>query len=398
VAVVSFAVFAASPVTTVSDSRWVLPAAISLERHGDLDLDEYRPIIHIEGDYAVREHSHHTYYFFPYGTSVLISPVVWVADQVSGHNLEATMQSRRMDHWDKWMASLITALAAGVLFLVAFEVLGSLWPSLAAAGLFSLGTAAWSTATRALWMHGPDMLLLSTALLLLLASSRRPLLAGLAGLPLAYAFVVRPTSAAAIVCFGAWVAWRHRRQVLVFAGLGLAVAVGFAAANHAMFGTWVHPYYDPSQFGHSRTFWQALAGNLVSPGRGLFVFSPVLLCIALRRRALTPLEWAAAATVAVHLVLISRFHHWWGGYSYGPRLFSDMVPLLLFLLLPVLLELRRPAIGAVVGVLAGASVFVNARGALDQRTWDWNGVPVSVDVRPARLWHWNDVQFLRHWR
>src|SRR5688500_11342884 len=45
VALAAFVVFAVSPVETVSDSRWALPASISLVRHGDVDLDEYRPII-----------------------------------------------------------------------------------------------------------------------------------------------------------------------------------------------------------------------------------------------------------------------------------------------------------------------------------------------------------------
>ncbi|MDQ1444579.1 MAG: hypothetical protein QOI20_1043, partial [Acidimicrobiaceae bacterium] len=341
VGVMAFAVFASSPIKTVSDSRWALPAAISLERHGDLNLDEYRPIIHREADYAVRQAKGHTYYFFPYGTSVLITPVVWLADVAGGRQMEATAQHRRVDQWDKTLGSLVAALAVAVLFLVAFEVLGSLVPALWAAAVFAFGTAAWSTASRALWMHGPDMLLLSIALLLALWSSRRPALAGVMALPLAFAFVVRPTSAAAVVCFGAWVVWQRRQQVPVFVGIGVVVGVLFLLANKAMFGMWLHPYYEPNQFGRSTTFLEALAGNLVSPARGLFVFSPVFLLVAWRRKRLNPLEWAAAGTVLLHLVLISRFQHWWGGYSYGPRLFSDVVPLLVFLLLPVLVDLRQ---------------------------------------------------------
>jgi hypothetical protein len=398
VVVVAFAVFVASPVRTVSDSRWAIPAAISLERHGDLDLDEYRPIVHRELDYAVRRHHGHTYYFFPYGTSVLIAPVVWLADVAAGHDLEATAQRKRIDDWDNLLASVVVALAAGVLFFVALEVLGgSIGLALLASGIFVFGTAAWSTATRAMWMHGPDMLLLSVALLLALLSSRRAVLAGVMGLPLAFAFVVRPTNASAVVCFGAWVAWQRRKQLPLFLALGLAVGVAFLLANKAMFGQWMHPYYQPDQFGQSTRFFEALAGNLVSPARGLFVFSPVLLCVFLRRASLRPLEWAAVGTIVLHLILISRFAHWWGGYAFGPRLFSDMVPLFIFLLLPVLTMLRRPPIGATFAGLLALSVLINWRGATSMDTWHWNSTPVSVDAKPSRLWDWTDLQFLRGW-
>lgn len=394
----AFAVFAASPVQTVSDSRWAIPAAVSLERHGDLDLDEYRPIIHRELDYGVRQAKGHTYYFFPYGTSVLIAPVVWLADVGGGHHLEEAARRGRIDNWDRRVASLVVALAAGVLFFVALEVLaGSVPLALLAVAVFVFGTAAWSTATRAMWMHGPDMLLLSIVLLLALLSARRAVLAGVMGLPLAFAFVVRPTNAAAIACFGAWVVWQRRKQVPLFVALAAAVAVVFLLANKAMFGSWLHPYYEPDQFGKGGRFFEALAGNMVSPARGLFVFSPVFLCVFLRRRKLRPLEWAAAGTVVLHLVLISRFQHWWGGYSFGPRLFSDVVPLLVFLLLPVLTMLRRPPVGAVFGALFALSVFVNFRGATDLDTFLWNSQPVSVDVKPSRVWDWTDLMFLRGW-
>ena len=393
--VVAFAVFASSPVKTVSDSRWVLPAAISLERHGDLDLDEYRAIRLAEGDYATRGANGHTYNYFPYGTSVLIAPVVWLAD-VAGGDLEATAQRKRVDEWEQTLASLLAALAVAAVFLVAFEVLGSVWLALLAALVFGLGTAAWSTASRALWMHGPVMLLLAVALLLALWSSRRAVLAGFMGVPLALAFVVRPTAAAAIVSFGAWVVWQRRRWLGLFVGSGLVVAAPFFLANQMMFGQWMHPYYDTSQMGSSSKFFEAFAGNLVSPARGLFVFSPVLLLALWRRRwKPAPLEWAAAGAVVLHLVLISRFQHWWGGFSFGPRLMSDVAPLLVFLLLPVLKELRRPALGTAFAVLLGLSVFVHWRGASDFDTWLWNSDPVSVDLKPSRLWDWSDLQFLR---
>jgi hypothetical protein len=397
--VVSFAVYVSSGVETVSDSRWAIPAAISLERHGDLDLDEYRGVVQREGGYGVRTGSGgHTYYFFPYGTSVLIAPVVWLADVASGRTLEATVQRTRVDHWDRRLASAVTALAVGVFFFVALEILGSVGLALLASLTLAFGTAAWSTASRAMWMHGPDMLLLALVLLLAVLSQRRPVLAGVMALPLAFSMVVRPTNAAAVLCFSAWVVWCRRKQAPLFFGLAAGVAAVFFLANRAMFGQWLHPYYNAGDLGSGGSFFEALVGNLVSPGRGLFVYTPVLLLVLLRGRRFTPLEWAAAGTVLLHLLLISRFWHWWGGFAFGPRLFSDVLPLLVFLMLPVFPRLRaRPPLGIAFGLLLAASVFVNWRGATRFETWLWNSEPVSVDTEPSRLWDWDDLQMLRGW-
>jgi hypothetical protein len=92
--------------------------------------------------------------------------------------------------------------------------------------------------------------------------------------------------------------------------------------------------------------------------------------------------------------------HWWGGHSYGPRLFSDMAPYLCYLLMPALpalsLERRRPIVWSTAFALCLLfSVFVNYRGAVAPEVYAWNAAPVEIDEQPARLWDWHDAQFLR---
>lgn len=43
--------------------------------------------------------------------------------------------------------------------------------------------------------------------------------------------------------------------------------------NQSLFGTMIHPYYDFGKVGSEITFKEALVGNLISPGRGLFIYS-----------------------------------------------------------------------------------------------------------------------------
>jgi hypothetical protein len=93
---------------------------------------------------------------------------------------------------------------------------------------------------------------------------------------------------------------------------------------------------------------------------------------------------------------------WWGGYSYGPRLTSDLTPVLIFFLIRVLEAWRgsdwrwRPRQMLFVVALA-ASLLIHAHGALSFAPHTWNTIPVSVDLRPERVWNWRDPHFLRGW-
>ena len=104
------------------------------------------------------------------------------------------------------------------------------------------------------------------------------------------------------------------------------------------------------------------------------------------------------AVVVAHWVTISFVPHWWGGWTYGPRLFSDMVPFLVVLAVPavaVLAERDRAPVTAwlAVSALVTASFLINAEGAWTWSSWCWNATP-SVDSKPSRVWNWSDPQFL----
>ena len=144
---------------------------------------------------------------------------------------------------------------------------------------------------------------------------------------------------------------------------------------------------------------------LVSPSRGLFVYSPVLLFPAaglllwLVRRRGGLLAWAAVA-VAAGVGTIAQFTVWWGGHSFGPRLLSDVLPAL------VLGDGARLAGHPAAGQRGGGSSprpspprsWSRPSGAFyypSPRSVDWNTSPADVDVAHERLWDWRDPQLLR---
>jgi hypothetical protein len=157
---------------------------------------------------------------------------------------------------------------------------------------------------------------------------------------------------------------------------------------------------------------EALAANVVSPARGLLVWSPVVLLAvagvvsAIRSRTISSLDVLLAAWVAAHLLAVSMLRdEWWAGWSVGPRFMADTIPALFFLMAPFATSLlRRDPTGndrlrqlARVGfaLTAAWSVFVNVRAAERPSVQLWNRDPVSVDVQTDRVWDWRDPQFLR---
>jgi hypothetical protein len=99
-------------------------------------------------------------------------------------------------------------------------------------------------------------------------------------------------------------------------------------------------------------------------------------------------------------------HLWWGGHSYGPRLFSEVIPYLLYFLIPSIRQLtapittRRVPLVALFALFAGLSFFIHFRGATEPAAafgWNWQYAEVIAQVNddPARLWDWSDPPFLR---
>jgi hypothetical protein len=425
-----FAVHVASPNATPFDSRWTVHTALSLIGEGDADLDEYLPALERDRFYAIecvlpggrrvypvteagQCSGGRLYHFYPVAVPVLAAPLVAA---LSGTlpvfaPLAARLQPgppRSLLEGDLAagsmaveliLASFVVALAAAAVFLL---VRRHASPAVAAfaALVFAFATPAWSTGSRALWMHGFSMLLLPVGLLLVARQRWLP-----AGAAFALAFFVRPTNAVAFAFTAAWALWTGRRPALGFLLGALPVAAVFTAFSLSMYGDWLAPYSLPrrsatASLGFHARYFEALLGNLASPARGLLVYSPVLLFsfhglrLWLREREMRrPAAWITAVTAA-HYLLICSYEDWFGGHSYGPRYFSDLASVLVLPLGSAWLGLRRTGRLAFCAALA-AAVFMHAQGAWCWPCVEWNTTPEIIERSSHRLWDWRDPPFLR---
>ena len=420
----------ASPGVVIADSKTSVYVAAELVNHGDLRLDRYAAVL--GNGYATYSHDGHAVPFFPWAPSLCVVPFIWARDLahllLPGH--VAAFHAVTLSVRDSWHAQVqamcvVVAACSVVLHAIARRLLVGLSPRRRACGsagvalAFAFCTSAWSTADRSLWQHGPSMLCLSLAVLLALRASQSPDgrkgdLVG-TGAAVAAAFTMRPTNGLSVLVLTVWALLVFRLRVIWYLAGAAGVAAGWLAVNVANYGTPLPSYYRSSELGRPANgvplhFWQAMAGNVVSPARGLFVFTPVLLLavagvvVLLRRRAMTALYAALGSCVLLHWVTISLFAQWWGGNSYGPRLFSDMVPYLVVLSVPAVGELLSPArlpsrrrmprglLWSGTAVLVLASFTAHAEGALTRSGSCWNSVPVGIDSKPSRLWDWQDAQ------
>jgi hypothetical protein len=179
-----------------------------------------------------------------------------------------------------------------------------------------------------------------------------------------------------------------------------AALVGY---NNAYLGT-PGGYYsslDPATF--ATPLLEGLEGTLVSPSRGLFVFSPwTVIAFAylpfayfqLRPRTLIP--WLLA-TLGAHAILISTFSCWWAGLCFGPRYWTEVIPLLAIALGLALQWARarcRP-IFLLSLVLIVVSIGVQLLGAVMYPSgWEDNAQGEGEQFK-QRLWDWSDSELSR---
>jgi hypothetical protein len=376
-------------------TKWTgdtLPARylpLSILREGNFDLNEFHflyaqkipyYLVHLDGRYLS---------LYPVGPAIAALPF-YLFPALGG----IPPANRLSEDLEKLAAASIVALSACLLYLV-LRRLASGRVSLLLTVIYALGTSSFSVSSQALWQHGPSQLALTIGLYSLLRGREDPPWIGLAGFSLAFAVICRSTDLLLILPLGAYVMLYHRPQ-MGWILLGMLPPWLFQLwYNDAYFHD---PFFQP--FG--RAYWstplmEGLSGILLSPGRGLFVYSPVLLgsflgmALAWRRHG-DPLLRALSVGILPTLLLYGKWGNWWGGWSYGPRLLADLTPILTICLVPCALRLEavRPcgwrlrASQWLFVALALWSVWAHTLGAL----WDdnrWNASP-PIDLSPQRLW------------
>jgi hypothetical protein len=164
--------------------------------------------------------------------------------------------------------------------------------AIAIGGAFA--TQIFSTASRVLWTDTWGTFLLGIALWMILRrETRKGELNGviLATL-MAWLYFVRPTFSVHIIAITIYVLMCQRKYFVGYALTGACWLALFFWYSWHNFQHLLPSYYRASRL-YFGVFWTALAANLVSPGRGLLVYVPVLffvgyLLVRYRRQLVYP--------------------------------------------------------------------------------------------------------------
>ena len=198
----------------------------------------------------------------------------------------------------------------------------------------------------------------------------------------------RPTSGLVVLAVAGYWLCVHRARLAALVAGGLPLAVGLLAYNLHYFGRPLA--FGQTMLGHvaqnktgaaslwQTPLWQGAAGLLLSPSRGLLVYSPFLafsllgLVVGWRHARFRVVKPLALAVAAIWIVEFKHFD-WWGGWSFGYRHIVDTTVLLAVLLVPAIETIRgRRWLSGVFAVLVVWSVGVQIVGAWAYNLSGWN--------------------------
>ena len=300
---------------------------------------------------------------------------------------------------EKLTASFVAALSASLLYLVLRRRAKASIATLLTVA-YAFGTTTWVISSQALWQHGMGQLLVVGLILLLTAPCTVPR-ALAAGLLCGLIVGNRPPDAILAGALGVYgLFWAGRRAALVgvAASVPALLVLFYNVTVVGALGGAPQLVDNLGFFGHDMS--SGLAGLLFSPTRGLFVFSPFLLFLVFawrhlpRDRAEQGLTLAMSAGVIAQVLLYSMID-WRAGISWGPRFLTDLLPLLIWLLVPVVVALGRRGRACFVAAV-GIAIAIESVGA-----FAYTGVtdlPIyAVASGPDKLraaWDWRNAPFV----
>jgi hypothetical protein len=348
--------------------------------------------------WMVRTRSHQLASLYPMVTPLLVAPlyvpaVIWL----NAHGWEQPRVDRVAELMEKVSASLLASVAS-VLMLLLLRRERIRW-SLPLAVAFAFGTNTWMTSSQALWQHGTGEFLIVLALLLIVVPASPVRTAALGAVCVLIAANRPPDAliAGAVVLFTVWSRRRNAPWLLAGAAVPLVALlyydlnfIGHVAGGYALGKA-------PNEIFFRRD-WSGVAGLLVSPTRGLLVFTPFLIFVPvgliqrLRASSSRGLAVALSFAAAAQLLLYSQTD-WRAGVSWGPRYLTDLLPILVWMLAPAPLVLRPLARGLLVLAMA-ASVVVQIIGAFWYTTKSDELIYAGNPASMRAAWNPRNVPFL----
>lgn len=351
---------------TYPDDEIVYQTTASLWEDGDLSVEgiqkrtgerEDRPDGSFGWEYGT---DGERYGFFGHGLSVAALPLYGLGKLAAEHAPQAWAHAPRRDlfsfhersregEWTRLAVTLtnclLTPIAAWVLGLWIVALGFSRKAAVVTAVAYAFGTSAWPYTSTFLSEPLSALCTLSAALLIArFHNEERDALLWGAGAIAGFSVHVHLLNFLALPCllvYAVGPAWRakalakQRRALvgaLVLAGAGVVL---LGVSQQLRFGSAFETgRYD--NYGHFTWPLEAMAAQIIGPGRSFLLYSPAIL-VGLwgwrRLREQVPdAAWLCVAIILLRWVFVSARSDWYGGWGIGPRYLVAVIP---FALLPL---------------------------------------------------------------
>jgi hypothetical protein len=338
----------------------------------------------------------------------------------------ATFEVHRL-FFEKLAASITTAFTVSIFYL-SLRLKFNRELSLVTTFIFAFATNTWITSSQGLWQHGISNLVLVSIIFCLLKVNRATkqhqnkwLI--LAGIACGFLPGIRPTSAVYSIAAIMYSVFSYRwKAVFLFCGLITAVPsiiwniYYFNNSLVGVYSTMFSELPDSDSLYSLNNLIDSSLGTLISPGRGLFIFSPIVLYAVLgayqlwKNRYDKDKKLIVCMSIAGFILLCNYciFRYWWAGHSYGPRFMTDILPIFCYLISYSLVNISPKALANnkiisfklfISITLVLFSTLVQIAGAFGFNPgYLWNSIPLNVDVYHYRLWDIKDSQIERNMR
>ena len=347
----------------ISDSEYSAKTAQAIARHGTMEIEATPE----EAGYVFRREGR-AYSKFGIGLALIWVPFVAVADSVArATGLAPTFVA----HFVLSTYSIFFGAGCCVLFHLLLVAMGvSRRHALLVTLALGIGTICWKYSVYDFSEIAQTFLLLAATYAALRNTS---VSVALMAAYLSFLVFVKVAAVIYIPAFVSYSVWLNRRtpadamrKVLTVAVVGAVFAGVLLWLNYVRFGNPFESGYGGQASEFSATIPSNVLSLLVSPEKGLFLYSPILLFAVLACRPFCaehrPEAWLFGALIALNLCFHALYVYFEGGWSWGPRFQVVITP---FLLLPAAVALdRRPTLRWVFLPLLAVSVVVQVAGVL----------------------------------
>lgn len=369
----------------------------SIVKEGNLDLNEYygtlslaypQPDDATQTPYYLKQVGDKYYSSYPMFAGFISIPFYIIPSIL---NFDISIETIRI--MSRLSASALTAISVGLFFLISQKRLKSSKKTLLLTIIYAFATNTFSTSSQGLWQQTSSQLLFTAGILLLDYKKY-----GWAGLIFGFSYMARPTNIISIGIFGLYILWINRTKIFKYASMAIIPFILDALLNRYLFGSLLNIEYGDR---FADFYEKLIVGGLglwVSPSKGVLIVSPILVFIFygiykyVKGWKNNPFEIAIILIILFHSIALGKWYAWYGGYAWGYRMMTEIIPYMVLLLIPFITSkyfVKKP-FNIIFWTFFVFSIFTQLLGIL-MFDGNWHTL---YDGKPGWLWSIKNSQMV----